>query len=234
MIDLLVPTRHRPQRIRILLQSIVDTADNLDAVHVYMYVDEDDDIMGSEIAAIQREFPFTTYQRGDRICLSKMWNSLWSISTGDICMHAGDDIVFESPHWDTLVEQAFAAVPDRILLVYGDDYIQHAKIATHSFTHRNAHKVWGYFVPPYFVSDYNDTWLTEVYRKLGRMKYIQDIITHHYHFRANPEFTDDVYLDARERAPEAVAKWQETAVLRQQDIEKLRQYIDTFTKENNR
>ena len=42
---------------------------------------------------------------------------------------------------------------------------------THGFLHRNWVETVGYFVPPYFSSDFNDTWLNEVADMIGRKIY---------------------------------------------------------------
>lgn len=60
------------------------------------------------------------------------------------------------------------------------------------------HKKWvetvGYFVPPYFSSDYNDTWLNEVSNIINRHEYV-DIYTEHLHYINGKHEKDQTHLD---------------------------------------
>jgi glycosyltransferase involved in cell wall biosynthesis len=174
MISVLVPTRNRPDSVERLMTSAFETADN--DVEFVFYVDNDD---ASSLDVISRYGGKII--TGERVVLSEMWNRCAEQATWDIMMHCGDDIVFRSAHWDSIVLNEFAQVPDKILLVYGRDGFQDEKLGTHSFIHRNWVDTVGYFVPPYFSSDYNDTWLNEVAVALGRRKYVPEIYTEHMH-----------------------------------------------------
>ena len=118
---------------------------------------------------------------GPRGLLSAYWNECYQQASGEILMHAGDDIRFRTVAWDARVRSVFDAIPDRILFVHGDDGHQHERLGTHGFLHRRWVETVGYFVPPYFSSDYNDTWLTEVADRLGRRIYLPDVGTEHLH-----------------------------------------------------
>ena len=176
MISVLCPTRARPDNMRRLVDSIHRTADRSDLVEVVWYIDEDD----HESADVAKELD-TRYIVGPRIVLSQMWNTCMEYARGDIVMHCGDDIVFRSPSWDTIVVAQFDASDDKILLVYGDDLYQRQAMATHGFYHRRWVEALGRLVPPYFSSDYNDAWNTEVARTIGRLHYVPTIITEHMH-----------------------------------------------------
>jgi len=117
---------------------------------------------------------------GDRIVLSRMWNECWKKARGDIFMHCADDIVFQTPAWDDRVREAFDAVPDRIAFVHGDDGYWGDRFGTHGFLSREWTDIIGHFVPPYFSSDYNDTWLNEVANMIDRRVFIP-IVTEHMH-----------------------------------------------------
>lgn len=176
-ISVLCPTRGRPEAITTLVGSALSTAAG--PVELVFYVDTDDDLS----AAVLDEMAHlpVRYVRGPRIVLSQMWNRCADVAKADVMMHCGDDIAFRTPGWDTRVLAAFEAVPDRIVLVHGDDGFQRERLATHGFLHRRWVEAVGYFVPPHFSSDYNDVWLTEVADALGRRAYLPDVVTEHMH-----------------------------------------------------
>jgi hypothetical protein len=196
-IDLLVPTRKRPHHLAELLESIRKTAERPERIAVYFYVDEDDKVTVPYLAQPHKKQPLLRWVQRPRVILSRCWDSLWHISTGDIIMHAGDDIVFTARGWDTALTQAFNEEDDPFWLVHGPDGIQNEKLATHSFTSREASNAVGYFVPPYFPALYNDTWLTEVYSRLDRVKYVPAVAIEHMHFSKYPERWDETYAEPR-------------------------------------
>jgi hypothetical protein len=194
MISILCPTRNRVDSMRRLVHSARTTASNPVELEFIFYVDEDDDAS----AAVADELN-TTAVRGPRIVLSKMWNKCWDEATRDVAMHCGDDIVFRSPNWDLHVLHAFERFPDRIALVHGRDGYQDATLATHGFLHRRWIETLGYFVPPYFSSDYNDLWLTEIADAVGRRVYIPEIYTEHMHPVIGKGVWDQTHQERLER-----------------------------------
>jgi hypothetical protein len=138
-------------------------------------------------------------------------------------MHCGDDIVFRTPGWDMLVREAFASSQDKILLVHGDDCSPNTDaLATHGFLHRTWVETVGYFVPPYFSSDWNDVWLTEVADQIGRRVKIP-IVTEHLHY-AFGKAERDQNTDEREergRRDGVVEIFEKTAHERAADAQKL-------------
>ena len=93
----------------------------------------------------------------------------------------------------------FDGYPDRIVFVHGRDGIHDASFGTHGFIHRRWVDTVGYFVPPYFSSDYNDTWLNEVANALGRRVYLPGLYTEHMHPVAGKAPWDATYHERMER-----------------------------------
>lgn len=213
MIDLLIPTRGRPKRVERLLKSIVDTIGNKDNISVYFYCDDDDSIEAKNyIKNSNNIFDLNIkYLIGDRIVLSKCWDELWKISYSSIIMHCADDIIFTSKDWDIKVIDHFKNDfnGDELFLLYGPDGIQNEKLATHSFTSRKASKILGYFVPPYFACDYNDTWLNEIYQAIGRRVYDPSISIEHEHFSKYSNNFDQTYANIRSKFNESTLIWEQ-------------------------
>lgn len=177
MISILLPSRGRPENLERLALSALSHADDPEDIELIVYIDEDDD------SYKDWEYPeavkiFVT----PRTVLSEYWNMAYDKAQGPYYMHCGDDIVFQTQGWDSRVKEAFDKYPDKIVLVYGDDGDPADKqFGTHSFLHKNWVDAVGYFVPPYFSSDFNDTWLNDVADMIDRKVKI-DILTEHMHF----------------------------------------------------
>lgn len=175
MISILCPTRNRPHNITRLWQSIEDTADDIKDIEMILYIDDDD--TSYDELKLPKNIKIV---KGPRIVLSECWNRAYEKSKGDILFHCGDDIIMRTKGWDTIVKDTFNEYPDHIVFVYGDDGGTATDFGTHGFIHRKWAETVGYFVPPYFSSDFNDTWLNDVAKIIRRHRRI-DIYTEHMH-----------------------------------------------------
>lgn len=222
-ISILCPTRGRPESMKRLLASIMDTATVLP--EIVFYIDEDDQLSlntMNEIGASQVRCVI-----GERITLSKMWNRCADVATGEILMQCGDDIVFKTNGWDDQVRRAFAAFPDRLVFVHGDDGVYKERFGTHGFLHRNWVETVGYMSPPYFSSDFADTWLNEVSNRLNRRIYLP-FVTEHMHPLAGKGTWDKTHKERLERGKQdnVEQKYAELAPEREENIERLAAIIN--------
>jgi hypothetical protein len=218
-ISVLCPTRNRPDSVVRMMRSALRTAAG--PVEFVFYTD--DDAEGSVPADIAAR-PDVTAVTGPRITMTDMWNRCMENASADIFMQGADDITFNTPGWDMAVVTVFALVPDKIVLVYGDDLIQGAALGTHSFLHRRWVETVGYFTPPYFSRDYGDTWINEMAARLNRRCYLPHVITEHHHLVAGKAPLDETHRDRlargdRDRVDEIWARTQDERI---QDTEKLR------------
>lgn len=219
MISILLPSRGRPESLERLAKSALETADNPDDIEIVVYIDDDDTSYDNWIFPLQVKIYNT-----QRTVLSRYWNFAYEDATGPIYMHCGDDIVFHTPGWDTIVKQEFDKYPDKIVLVYGDDGDPNKEknFGTHSFIHKNWVDAVGYFVPPYFSSDFNDTWLNEVADGIGRKVKI-NIYTEHMHPAFGKAAIDLTHAEryVRHWKDNTPALYESKASERLADIEKL-------------
>lgn len=222
MISILCPTRKRPSNVVRLYDSIMRTVSNPEDVELVLYIDEDD----SETINLMEELP-VMYYIGPRILLSSTWNKCYEVSSGDVLMHGGDDIVFRTEGWDGLIKEAFNEYPDKILFAYGRDGYSPDDFGTHGFIHKKWVETIGYFVPPYFSSDYNDTWLNDVAKMIGRHKFLPEIYTEHMHPVNGKAGWDETHLQRLERGKQDdVAKiYADLLEERVKDAEKLRKVM---------
>lgn len=193
-----------------------------------MYLDEDDQTRHETKRLLSEGAARATWIEGPRVVLSEMWNRCWELATNDVAMHCGDDIVFRTPAWDRVILDEFDRWPDKIVFVHGDDGFQRSNVGTHGFLHRRWIETVGYFVPPYFSSDYNDLWLTEVADALDRRIYLPDVYTEHMHPAAGKGEWDRTHQErlARHTRDNVAKLYADLADRRRTDVEKLRRVID--------
>lgn len=225
MISILLPSRNRPDNIKRLWDSIVNTAADLEDIEMIVAVDKDDPQLKAYVGLSKTE-PIHLITM-DRTVLSVYWNECQKVARGPIFGHMGDDIIFRTPNWDVSVKGAFDEYEDKIVFVHGDDGGGNgSNFGTHGFIHQNWVDAVGYFVPPYFSSDYNDTWLNDVSNMLSRRKYV-DILTEHMHpaFGKGPMDTTHEERLARHRTDGVDAMYSNKAEERIQDSNKLREVM---------
>ena len=199
MISLLLPTRQRPHNLQRLANSIIDTASQPEDIEIVTYVDSDD--LSYEDLELPVKWVRIGGERVDAtgiVNLSHMWNLCYEASSGEIVMHAGDDICFRTLAWDETVRAAFDAVPDGILFVYGRDGIQPNTFGTHGLVTRQWVEAVGWLFLPLFSSDMNDVLLNDLAKLVGRHQFI-DIYTEHLHFCANKAPIDATTQERLER-----------------------------------
>lgn len=230
LISLLAPTRGRPRCLKRLINSIASTTKDLNSVELVLRVDEDD----KETIAVARKYSSKCVFRvvpviggRDRV-LSNLWNECWKAAKGEIYMMCADDIVFETKHWDDVVTEEFGAIPDRILMVWGDDKHKAEKLATHGFIHKNWTDVLGYYVPPLFKCHHNDSWLYSLGVRVGRVKYRKDMVIRHVHWRRGHAPFDTTYKQQMKYRGESREVWKATKKQRSADAKKLKQFIKVF------
>lgn len=222
-ISILIPTRQRPANVERLIRSAYETA--VLPPEVLVYVDDDDPQRDATQRVCDDLGAVCTV--GSRIVLSEMWNSLARVASHNIMMHCGDDIIFRSHGWDQIVSEIFEGVPDKIGVVHGRDGFQDERLATHGFYHRRWMEVLGYLVPPYFSSDYNDLWNTEIADAVARRWYRPEIFTEHMHPVAGKGELDITHQErlARHERDNVAALYTNLAAERLHDVAKLRAAI---------
>jgi hypothetical protein len=212
-------------------ESAYFNAKDFNSIEIVFYIDSDDKPSEACVRDLCEKFPHIKSVIGERIILSQMWNKCWEVASGEIFHHAGDDILYKTKNWDEIVISEFNKVDDKILFVYGrDGIVDSDKLGTHGFVHKNWTDTVGYFVPPYFSADYNDTWLTDLAKKINRLVYLPELFIEHMHFSVGKSKLDDTYQEARRRRKrdKVRAMYREKEWEREQDADKLREFIDSF------
>jgi len=180
-----------------MIKSIRDTSNNY--VEVVARFDDDDS-----------ENAYWAERAGAKVILgpryraiTEMWNECFSVCTGEIVAQGNDDTVFTTSGWDQMVEAAFAEVEDNILLVHGNDVFGHGdRFGPHAFVSRKWVEALGYFIPPYFCSDFGDAWINELADRIGRRRYVPFDIEHRHFSYGFEEMNDETTKERLERHKE--------------------------------
>lgn len=192
LISILIPTRGRPKNVKRVIRSALLTADKPNNLEFLFYVDFDDKTFPNSVISKQVKVIY-----GPRVWISLISNILYANSSGEIIMYGGDDMVFRSKSWDTVIRNEFNAVLDKICLVYTNDGVNQSQdIARHGFLHRRWFNTLGSAFPSGRVIPI-DLWCTDVARKLNRIRYIENIVIEHRHYRQGGKARiDPTYRDA--------------------------------------
>jgi hypothetical protein len=228
MISILIPTRKRRDGFIRAMHSGIETAVDPLSLEFVAYVDDDDDSY-REIAKHYDPMVKLVFVKGPRIVLSNMWNKCAEAAHGDILMLGNDDIVFRTHGWDQQVVTEIAKFQDRIVMVHGNDGSGSGMpsgtggFGTHPFITERWVEILRYFTPPFFSSDFADTWINELANGIGRRRYVPFTIEHMHPLFGKAEI-DQTTRDRRKRhaADDVERLYQDLASLRQSDIEKLK------------
>lgn len=221
MISILAPSRDRPSGLYGMIESARATART--PIEVVCRID-DDEPQAAAYRAMQLAGMIDKLLVGPRIVMSDMWNVCMRAASGDIFMLASDDVVMRTPGWTGMVEMAFASSADKLLLVHGDDLGPDGKwFPTFPIIHRRWAETTGRFTAPYFSCDYADTWLWEVAKQIGRVRFFP-YVTEHLHWVYRKAAVDQTTREirARGRRDNPKALFERTRPERNAEAEKLR------------
>lgn len=231
-IAVVLPTRNRPHLLERFVKSLYSNASNKHNISVYLYVDDDDNLTEyalKNLSVLYKNKIFSLV--GPRILMSETANKLLPYIKEDIFFLGGDDLVIKTNDWDDKIVQKFDSLEDKIGLIYGDDLTlnpSYKNFATHPILHRRWVSELGYLTPPYFSSDYADTWLNYIADNLNR-KFKLDFINEHMHWTFGKSQVDMTYMENRNRFSKdnPIAIYNSLESKRNEDVLKLRKLIDT-------
>lgn len=235
--SLVLPTRGRPNNMQNLYNSIIESISDNNDFEIIFYIDDDDDVSLKKINEMKNYGLKVDYCKGPRQTLSNCWNEAYKKSSGEIIGFIDDETRFITKEWDKIIIKEFNKYPDRICFVGGNDNYYNIKKAKNFCTIGFLHKNWiqntGYFVPPYFVADYCDTWLNDVAKLIGRHCWIEELQIHHLH-RLTEYGTDSTHIQRLNRAsvhkPELLYYSEAMKREREKDAIKLQSFINNFKK----
>ena len=197
-IAVVFPTRNRPEKLTRFIESALDKAQDPSSLHFYMYVDGDDSLTIPSISKLADKYPSQiSCLVGPRIMHSQTANMLIPHVKEDIFYLGADDLIIRTKGWDKVIIKYFEKHKDKVVMAYGDDLFQ-KELATHPIIHRKWVEAVGYLTPPYFESDFADTWLNELAKNIGRKQKLKFTNEHMHHFAGKSE-VDSTLVESRTR-----------------------------------
>lgn len=194
--SILCPTRGRPSQLRRMINTACARSSSPENLRVLLYVDFDDnsydDLQFEEFPCIVKVF------RGPRVALSMAFNYLACQADTDYLFWSGDDIEFKTSGWEQKLQNALKAFSQELGVSYADDCASYEQVYA---TIGMVNKIWvntlGFLFTPHLKDNGVDNWLSDVARRIGRLKYVEDVKIEHLQFRQGKSDFDDTYRDRR-------------------------------------
>jgi hypothetical protein len=179
-IDILCPSRGRPDLALRMVKSVKDTAVHGARVRVHLYVNDDDAELNRYHAMLEPYRSLVVIHQGPDAPTAWSWNELAAKGDGDLLMLAGDDCIFVTRGWDNAFETAWTAMPNGIgLLSFNDGRSLPGTGHPHPVMSRAMYEALGYFTPPLFFHWCVDVWLVTLAKRAGVFTYLADVTVDH-------------------------------------------------------
>jgi Mlc titration factor MtfA (ptsG expression regulator) len=172
-ISILMATRGRAEMLAEEIESLKQNTVNKAKVKLWVYVDDDDQVMLDAIAA--KKFPDPGFpihwHVGPRpgalgLCHQALWNASGRVS--EIYTISVDDVRFDTHGWDEVVRGAFTDCRDGVLLAFAHD--PNAPQATFPYIGWGFLLTLGYekIFPGIFIYWFDDKWIEQIAVMAGR------------------------------------------------------------------
>ncbi len=236
-ISLLTCSRGRPKGLKRLIKTAQDLSSGKNRVSFENYIDFDD-ASYPQYAEELKDFE----DMENRITLdvpqsvSKSWNKLAKSAINneaEILMMGNDDLIFNTQNWDELLVQETKKFPDQIYCMWFNDGINGEKHCAFPIISSKWFHIVGYFTPGIFNFLYNDTWIFDIAKRVGRAHYIPHVSAEHLHFTTGKSQADQTTLRNRTGERAGIAKadqiiFNNTEIFRIGAADRLQSAISSF------
>ena len=188
----MVTTRGRRQQVERLLESFRETTDSADVIFV-MDPDDEDTYEGIEW---KDALVSTLSPRGTNVeKLNRTAQAFWD--DYDALMFVGNDHVFRTEHWDTILLRELEKMGNTGM-VYPDDKRRN-DIPEIIMISSDIVKALGHFAEPTLSHYYIDNVWAELGKRSGLLRYVPEAVIEHLHYSIDPGTErDELYRYAEE------------------------------------
>lgn len=196
LISILLPTRGRRELAEKFISSALSQAARPELIEFLLYVDNDD----PESAKIFVEDAKLEVILGERARMGECNLECLRRSKGQIIVFGNDDVEIKTQDWDEKIIQIHNSYADAVYLAYPNDLYKGKTLSAFPILSK---KVLSLLADPaigWYSGAFIDTHLMEVFIRLrafgeNRIKYLEDVIFEHMHFRAGKGKVDQTYID---------------------------------------
>ena len=174
----IIPVRGRREQAERVLKSFTETTDNSDLIFI---LDEDD----TETYEGMDWGPATTVVL-ERQSISPKFNAVAipAAEKYDVLMASGDDNVFRTPHWDTIMLKVLADMGGTGW-VY-PDVVRRNDIPEIWMASSDLVKALGWFTSPTQAHYYTDNIIAELGKRTGLLRFCPQAVVEHLHYSVTP------------------------------------------------
>ncbi len=194
--SVILPTRERPKQLERMLTSLFSTASKPDSLEVILYQDEDD----IETNKIDAKLEAWGVERiiGPKLSMGKRLSTCIAASSGDVLFFLNDDVVVRTQDWDRLINEEVSKFSDQIYLLYPNDLFKGKSYATFPIISRKLCEIIVDPFPAAYEGSFLDIHIMDIFKRLQgeggtKIKYLEDIVFEHLHFRAGKSEYDNTY-----------------------------------------
>lgn len=201
MIEVLVPSRGRPERAHAMVASGLELAAGLDDVRFALLLDDDDNALARylELAWAPEVRLEVSSRVGYTGSLNRAAAELWNRPGITIIGAFGDDVLFRTRHWDDHVRAALATPG----MAYADDLIHGRNHPSAVFMRAELARALGWLALPATSHQWADDGWKQLGQRTGCLRYMPEVVIEHMHPAVGKGEWDATYAgvfeDARAR-----------------------------------
>jgi hypothetical protein len=172
MINLICPTRGRPDKMKRMWESAKATAYAPEQIRLVLGIDEDQELL-HYASKPQSAVMYVLKDHGIVYGINRMVHSLMQDHHNKLFMIAPDDTIFTTPHWDKALTDHYNALENKAH-VYCLRDSRDVDGTPHPVITREYVSMMGYFFPPIFLHWYVDTWTSDIAKACGIFTHLKD------------------------------------------------------------
>ncbi len=224
--SLILPTRSRPDLVKRLFSSILETTANLDLLEIILCIDEDDPESHKISHALLAIKKIIATQRG----MGSIIRNCYSKSTARYIILVNDDVIFRTKNWDIKVLEVFSRFPDDLALVYCNDLYYGRRLSSFPILSRTACNLMDNICPAKYKSHCIDSHIFDTFKRLSRLGherlvYLPNVILEHMHYGVTLSSYEGNFFNANRTNDQL--SFLSLAEQRQQTAFKMAQYIES-------
>jgi len=185
-INLMVPTYHRINRLKTLMNSVKNTVSNIENVRFSFCVNKKDTETVEFLEQYLDKCLYNiVFENSRQPNLSKYFNLMYDDEQNqdiDIVSMIGDDMIFRTPCWDQIILSELNKYDGLRIIYCDDDFIAHEKLCVNMFTTRKLVKLTG---KPFMCENFHADMIDMVWMMVGGitglLSYRSDIVIFHDH-----------------------------------------------------